>query len=117
MDPNGDHDIVLVKYSTGLVQQWVQRFDPGGEEFMTDMTIDNSGNVFITGYTDFNDSKDMFLLKYNSSGTLEWNTYHNGMFSGNDSSTCVAVDSLGNVYMAGYEWEAHRKRKSHCHNV
>jgi uncharacterized delta-60 repeat protein len=102
--PNGDHDIVLVKYSTGLVQQWVQRFDPGGEEFMTDMAIDNSGNVFITGYTDFNDSKDMFLLKYNPSGTLEWNTYHNGMFSGNDSSTCVAVDSLGNVYMAGYEW-------------
>ncbi|MBK6877697.1 MAG: SBBP repeat-containing protein [Ignavibacteria bacterium] len=102
--PNGDHDVVLVKYSTGLVQQWVQRFDPGGEEFMTDMTIDNSGNVFITGYTDFNDSKDMFLLKYDSSGTLEWNTYHNGMFSGNDSSTCVAVDSLGNVYMAGYEW-------------
>jgi hypothetical protein len=102
--PNGDHDVVLVKYSTGLVQQWVQRFDPGGEEFMTDMTIDNSGNVFITGYTDFNDSKDMFLLKYDSSGALEWNTYHNGMFSGNDSSTCVAVDSLGNVYMAGYEW-------------
>lgn len=102
--PGGDHDIALVKYSTGLVQQWVQRFDPGGEEFMTDMVIDNAGDIYITGYTDFNDSKDMFLLKYDPAGTLQWVRYHNGMFSGNDSSTCVAVDSTGNVYIAGYEW-------------
>lgn len=101
---NGDHDFAVVKYSSGLVQQWVQRIDAGNEEHFSDMVVDASGNVFLTGYTDAFDSYDLMTIKYDPAGNLQWVRYHDGKFNGTDSATSIAVDSLGNVYVAGYEW-------------
>lgn len=45
---------------------------------------------------------DVFLVKYNSSNTLEWQRTWGGRLD--DSGKGVAVDSLGNVYLTGYSY-------------
>ena len=62
----------------------------------------------MTGYTkgglDGNTSSgsaDLFVVKYNSSGTKQW-TKQLGTSSGESPYGGVAVDSSGNVYAAGY---------------
>ena len=70
------------------------------------IATDSSGNVYVTGYTagglDGNSSygsKDLFVVKYNSSGTKQW-TKQLGT-SSDDEAYGIAADSSGNVYVAG----------------
>ena len=63
----------------------------------------------MTGYTagglDGNTSagdKDLFVVKYNSSGTKQW-TKQLGT-SSSDNATGVATDSSGNVYVTGWTY-------------
>lgn len=74
--------------------------------------IDNSGNVFVTGFTSqcvvytngYQDTSaggwDMYLVKYDSSGNLIWGTYYGGV--NDDYGQSCSTDGYGNVYMAGY---------------
>ncbi|MDP7631313.1 MAG: SBBP repeat-containing protein, partial [SAR324 cluster bacterium] len=71
------------------------------------MTVDSSDNIYVTGYTygglDGNTnsgSVDIFLVKYNSSGTKQW-TQQLGTSAGNFGYG-VTVDSSDNLYMTGY---------------
>lgn len=69
------------------------------------VTVDNSSNIYVTGYTlgglDGNNSgnRDPFLVKYNSSGTIQW-TKQFGT-SNFDEGKGVTVDSSDNIYVAG----------------
>ena len=70
------------------------------------VATDSSGNVYVTGRTEGglggNSSAgdyDLFVVKYNSSGTKQW-TKQLGT-SGNDIAYGVATDSSGNVYVSG----------------
>ena len=45
-------------------------------------------------------SKDLFVVKYNSSGTKQWTKQLGSSIA--DYATGVATDSSGNVYVAGY---------------
>ena len=61
-----------------------------------DLTVDSSDNVYIVGTTLFSDA---YLLKYDRDGNLKWNETWGG--SSYDSGRAVAVDSTGNIYLAG----------------
>ena len=70
------------------------------------MTVDSSDNLYVTGYTygglDGNTNSgglDLFLVKYNSSGTKQW-TQQLGT-SSNDEGYGVTVDSSNNIYVTG----------------
>ena len=75
------------------------------------IAVDSSGNSYITGNfqdtVDFGEgdvtsagNNDIFVLKLNSSGTLQWvNTYAGSL---NDQGLNIAVDSSGNSYITGY---------------
>ena len=75
-------------------------------DYANGVATDSSGNVYVTGGTkgglDENTSSgntDLFVIKYNSSGTKQW-TKQLGS-SGRDSANGVATDSSGNVYVTG----------------
>ena len=75
-------------------------------DYANGVVTDSSGNVYVTGGTkgglDGNTSAgntDLFMLKYNSSGTKQW-TKQLGS-SGRDHARGVVTDSSGNVYVEG----------------
>jgi len=75
-------------------------------DYANGVATDSSGNVYVTGGTkgglDGNTSAgntDLFVVKYNSSGTKQW-TKQLGT-SSTDLANGVATDPSGNVYVTG----------------
>ena len=98
-------DILVAKYDTSGTLQWQRTL---GSPTSTDnnfglgIAVDSSGNVYITGYTPYQSAgvNDALIVKYNTSGTLQWQRILGG--TGNDGGTGIAVDSSGNVYISGF---------------
>ena len=103
---SGGYDIFLVKYNSSGDKQWTKQFGTSSTEYASGVTVDSSNNIYVTGWTpeglDGNSSagsSDIFLVKYNSSGTKQW-TKQLGT-SSDDSGSGVTVDSSDNIYVTG----------------
>jgi len=103
---SGESDIFLVKYNPSGTKQWTKQLGTSDDEWGYDVTTDSSGNIYVTGYTQgdldgntSSGSNDIFLVKYNSSGTKQW-TKQLGT-SSSDSGSGVTTDSSGNIYVTG----------------
>ncbi|MBK9709621.1 MAG: SBBP repeat-containing protein [Acidobacteria bacterium] len=84
-----------------------------GEDLGTSIAIDSAGNAYITGYTSSADFVTQSPIQGISRGGLEvfvtkifadasdiaFNTYFGG--NGSDTGDSIAVDSIGNCYVAG----------------
>jgi hypothetical protein len=77
----------------------------------TAIAVDAAGNVYVTGNyagtANFGGisrtsagNNDVFVAKYNSSGTPQWVRSAGG--TGTDYGAGIAVDAAGNVYVTGY---------------
>ena len=102
----GNTDLFVIKYNSSGTKQWAKQLGSSGRDSANGVATDSSGNVYVTGVTfgglDWNTSagaNDLFVVKYNSSGTKEW-TKQLGSAS-SDFANGVATDSSGNVYVAG----------------
>ncbi len=74
-------------------------FDSGYEDYSSDIAIDSSGNMVVTGRSSNGANNDFRTIKYDSTGAMLWNvTYDAG---GNEEPAKVAVDAAGNVYVSG----------------
>lgn len=95
-------NIVVAKYNSSGTIQWQRTLNGSADDYGAGITVDSSGNVYITGYTASQGAgdTDALIVKYNSSGTLQWQRSLGGTSS--DSGTAIAIDSSGNVYIAGY---------------
>lgn len=108
---------LLIKYDAAGVAQWAQIVAAGSNPSgLSSVAVDASGNLYAAGYVygspgsvDFGNSvtltkSDTFsnaiLVKYDSSGLAQW---AQAVVDGaNDSIfSSVAVDTTGNVYVAG----------------
>ena len=112
---SNNSDSFLVKYNSSGVYQSVKTFDTsGGYANTTSMAVDSSDNVYFSGQFSgtvvfspshpgssvTNNNGDSFLVKYNSSGVYQSvNTFDTS--GGNANTTSMAVDSSGNVFVAG----------------
>jgi len=111
---NGGSDIFLAKYNTSGVCQWVRSVGGTGYDYGNKVAVAPDGSVYVTGYfqntADFGPyvlisagNSDMFLAKYNSSGTCQW--VQQGMSSENVYGNGVATDGT-NVYVTGWFGDA-----------
>ncbi len=100
---NSGLDIITVKYDSSGSQLWIAAFNGtgNGEDKAFGIASDGDDNVYITGYTT-NDNIDYAILRYSSSGTLDWSASYNGAGNGEDKSFGIAVDENDNTYVTGY---------------
>jgi hypothetical protein len=104
----------LAKYdNTGNVS-WAQKFGGPSDDVGTSVAVDDSGNVYFTGYffsptiqfgtitltkSGGGMSSDAFLAKFDNNGNVKWAKKIGG--SGSDLGRHLAVDKAYNVYLAG----------------
>jgi len=101
-------DIATIKYNASGVQQWIKTYNGLGNknDEANDLSVDNNGNVYITGYSfGFRTQADYVTLKYNSSGILQWEQRYNETVDSSDYSNAIAVDKSGNVYVTGASFQ------------
>ena len=94
---------------------WAKELDAVGEPDITEMVVDASDNVYLTGYfegqVDFDPSAstalltasgsdDIFIAKYDPEGDLLW-VYRLGA-AGRDQATGMVIDGSANLYICGY---------------
>ena len=90
-----------------MTSSWTKQLGTSSSDKGRGVTTDSSGNIYVTGTTsgnlDGNTSSgldDIFLVKYNSSGTKQW-TKQLGTTSW-DEGHGVTVDSSDNIYVTGF---------------
>lgn len=111
----GGSDVFIAKFTAAGVPVWAKRFGSSGNEYVTCIALDASGNIFIGGY--FNGTTDLgtgpitssygndaFVAKYSPVGVPIWvKTFGGGGTGmGSDQVNSLAVDKNGNVVVTGY---------------
>ncbi len=103
-DSSTYYDYITIKYDTDGAQQWIAKYN--GAYSSTDkacaMTIDGSGNIYVTGYSYSASTRDDYVtVKYNTDGVEQWVAKYNGPADNWDKATAITVDGSGNVYVTG----------------
>ncbi len=115
---SGGSDAYIAKYNSSGVLQWVKTFGSSTNESATSIQVDDSGNIFLAGSisststVDFDEDNvvsgdthtcagqyDAFIVKYNSSGVLQWAKTMGG--SNWEQSEHMRLGSDGYLYLVG----------------
>jgi uncharacterized delta-60 repeat protein len=101
-------DLIIAKYNTSGTLQWQRSIAMnyiGDDSVGQGIAVDSSGNVYVSGYFyqySGSNRNVIFVTKYNSDGTRVWmSQLDGGSLFNQGPSKGVAVDSSGNVYIAG----------------
>jgi hypothetical protein len=114
----GSQDYFISKYNTSGAWQWTKQLgETGATAVSFGLAADSSGNSVIVGYTFGNLAScggvstscvgvsqgtfDYFVSKYDASGSWQW-TQQMGESAKQASAYGVAIDSNGNIVVAGY---------------
>lgn len=105
-DDGYDFDYLLTKYNSSGELQWVRKFNGSGNwnDEITDICVDDSSNIYVTGYMSTNFGTTYCTLKYDTTGSLIWQR----TFSRTDigfnwgRGNNVLVDKYGYVYVTGF---------------
>lgn len=94
------NDFVTIKYDTTGAQLWSETYDSGLLDIPAAVTVDGSGNVYVTGNSGPPGGSDITTVKYNSGGVQQWTASFDNS-GANDEAVAVAVDGNGDVFVAG----------------
>jgi hypothetical protein len=97
-----DWDYVTIKYYSNGDTAWVRRYSGPYADSAYRIAIDNSGNVYVTGWSGNGTNFDYLTIKYNSSGDTSWVRRYNGTGNSVDIAFDIAVDACGKVCITGY---------------
>ncbi len=103
---SGHADAFLIKYNVLGEEIWSRQIGTQDNDVARSVSVDNAGNVFISGSTFSNlggpnaGFDDAFVAKFDPSGDDLW-VRQIGTAS-RDNSTSVVVDNAGNVFITGF---------------
>ncbi len=102
----GGVDAVLLKLDENGNQLLTAQLGSSGHDYAQAVATDNTGNVYITGYTTGSlnganaGGQDIFVAKYDSAGVRKW--VHQLGTSNNEQARGIATDKDGFVYIVGH---------------
>ncbi len=102
-----DTDIFVARYNASGTQTLLKQWVSIGNDQATDVEVDASGNIYLTGETSGdlggqtnNGGFDAFLTKLDSSGNVLWTRLLGG--TGVEQANGLALDAAGRVWIGGY---------------
>lgn len=109
----GSGDALLARLDNNGDLQMATYFGGSGYENATGITLDMSGNIIITGFTNsdtaistngthqpvYGGGGDVYIASFKPNGSRNWGTYYGGM-SG-ESSSALSADLNNNIYVTG----------------
>lgn len=111
------NNVFIAKFSASGNRIWASYMGGTGDDFPLDMEIDAQENIYLVGLTGSSDfpvlnpggsayfdgtvsgTRDFFISKFASNGTLLWSTYYGGQ--DRESGVSLAVDKDNNLYVVG----------------
>ncbi|MDY6935923.1 MAG: SBBP repeat-containing protein [Spirochaetota bacterium] len=100
-------DIFLIKCDILFNEEWTRLSGNGNDDSGCGVAVELDGNIYLTGYVSdslhgesFQGIKDIFLMKYISTGDREW-TRLLGTANA-EEGLGVAADAYSNIYVTGY---------------
>jgi len=101
-------DVQIAKYDTNGNLQWQKTLGSAGlaQQGVSMSVVKSTGDFYVVGISLASSGSPQYyrglILKYNSSGVLQWQRSLTPSVSSNDVVTVgVSTDSLGNVYIIG----------------
>ncbi|MCW3070327.1 MAG: hypothetical protein JWO44_217 [Bacteroidetes bacterium] len=100
-------DYLTIKYNPSGDTVWTKRFNGAGngDDQAIDLKLDGAGNVFVTGFTDSDNTisvnENYTTIKYSASGTQLWQANYNGAGNLTDIPAGLTIDGSGNVFVTG----------------
>jgi uncharacterized delta-60 repeat protein len=95
----GNNDFLLAKYNSSGTLQWQRVLGDSSSEQGKAVSVDTSGNVYVSGFTISGGTLNALLVKYDSFGNLTWQKILGG--AGNEQFLAIDFDSVGDVYVSG----------------
>ena len=109
----GGIDAFLAKFDVNGNKLWCTYYGGAQDDKGGAVSVDSSGNVFISGWTmstnniasssafqtNLGGISDYFIAKFSSSGVRQWGTYYGGI-DDEDGYTFMTNDKSGNVYLS-----------------
>ena len=103
--PDSSRDFWVGALNNTGTQLWSYRKSGslfGSDEEANSIVLDASNNVYVSGYIkNAGTSSDLFIAKFNSTGTLLWNIIIDGIHHESDRIYALAIDASGNIYVTG----------------
>ena len=112
----GTHDVFLTKYDANGNVLWAKSAGGVDGDYAHSVMSDDSGNVYMAGYflspsiifgsytltnvDNTGNTSDIFLVRYDKNGNVYWAKSNGGI--NNDYANCVAVNTHGIAYVAGW---------------
>ncbi|MEX1190713.1 MAG: hypothetical protein WEA99_01985, partial [Brumimicrobium sp.] len=108
----GSRDAFLVKFNSNGIRDWGSYYGGSSSESGTSCATDGSGNIYLAGKSSSVSNiasgghqntygggyADAYLVKFNSSGVLQWGTYYGG--SDREWDGYCATDNNDNVFLS-----------------
>jgi hypothetical protein len=99
-------DAFIAKYDTNGNQVWLRQFGTLASDGAYGVTLDNGGNIYVTGQTKGNlngnqnsGGSDNFVIKYAPNGNQLWTNQFGTV--GDDNTIGIGLDKNGDIYVAG----------------
>ena len=107
----GTYDFYLSKYSSSGVRLYTKQLGVAGRDTVaTAVATDANDNVYVAGYTtgglygntmQQDSTHEVFISKYDSNGVKQF-TLQLGVAGEKKVGIAVAIDAIGNIFVAGY---------------